>query len=134
MSEEIIRETISVTRTSAHVSDEEKEVSALYNRVVKKGLKHALFVLQHGTPDAKLRISTAAIASAARLAALDAAAEVEEHRLEFERMMDEVANVGGTSQIVVSGPEAPPPTPRFIDAKATPLAIGSDDQDEGPGA
>lgn len=131
MAEEIIRETIAITRTSAHVSDEDKEIAALYNKVVKKGLRYAEQRLRWGTPEEKLRIATAALSSAARLAALDAAAEIEESRLEFERLMAEVTDVGGTSQIVVSGPDAPPPTPRFIDASSAPLALGTDDQDEG---
>lgn len=134
MPEEIIRETISVTRTSAHVSDEEKEIAGLYNKVVRRGLKHALHVLEWGTPDEKMRVTTASIQSAARLAALDAAAEIEESRAEFERLITEVTDVGGTSQIIVSGPDAPPPTPTFIDATAhattSPLALGPHDQDE----
>ena len=48
MAEEIIRETISVTRTS--LSDDDKAISALYSRVVTAGLNHALYLLSWGTP------------------------------------------------------------------------------------
>ena len=129
MSEEIVRETISITRSSAHVSDEEKEIAGLYNKVVRRGLNQALHLLQWGTPEQKMRITTTAIQSASRLAALESASEIEEARLEFERLVSQVTDVGGTSPIVISGPDAPPPTPRFIDAPSTAVAIGPDDQD-----
>lgn len=125
MSEEIIRETISVTRTN--ISEADKEVAALYNRVVTKGLNHALYVLHWGTPGEKLRIATAAMSSAARLAAVDSKAEIEEHRIELERMMDEITSVGD-ADLVISGPDAPPQM-EFIDAQAQTLAIGPHDKD-----
>lgn len=128
MSEEIIRETISVTRTS--ISEEDKEVAALYNKVVKRGLNHALWLLRFGTPSDKLRISTAAMSSAARLAAVDQKSELEEHRLELERVMDEITSVG-EHETIISGPDAPP-TYEFIDADSQTLAIGPHDQVEGP--
>jgi len=112
MAEEIIRETISVTRTA--ISEEDKQVSALYHRVVLAGLDHAMFVLNWGTPDEKLRISTAAMQSAARLAAVDSKAEIEEHRMELERVLDEITSVG-ESQRVITGPDAPIEY-EFIDA------------------
>ena len=112
MAEEIIRETISVTRTS--ISDEDKQVSALYHRVVIAGLSHAMYVLEWGTPDEKLRISQAAMQSAARLAAVDSKSEIEEHRMELERVLDEITSVG-ESQTIITGPDAPPPVPEFID-------------------
>jgi len=105
MAEEIIRETISVTRTA--ISEQDKAVSAAYHQVVMAGLDHAMYVLAWGTPDEKLRISTAAMASAARLAAVDSKAEIEEHRTELERVLDEITSVG-ESQRVISGPDAPP--------------------------
>jgi phosphate uptake regulator len=122
---EIIRETISITRRS--VTEEDKEVAALYTQVVKKGLNRALYLLRFGTPSEKLRIATASMSSAARLAAVDAAAEIEEHRVELERMMDEITTVADR-QIVISGPEARPQL-EWIDAGATAVVVRPDDQD-----
>jgi hypothetical protein len=112
MAEEIIRETISVTRTA--ISEEDKQVSAAYHRVVLAGLDHAMYVLAFGAPDEKLRIATAAMGSAARLAAVDSKAEIEEHRMELERVLDEITSVGET-QTIITGPDAPPEY-EFIDA------------------
>lgn len=105
MAEEIIRETISVTRTS--LSEDDKAISALYSRVVTAGLNHALWLLSWGTPSEKLRISTAAMQSAARLAAVDSKAEIEEHRVELERVLDDITSVAEPA-IIVTGPDAPP--------------------------
>jgi len=115
MPEEVIRETISVTRTA--ISEEDKQVSAKYHQVVLAGLDHAMFVLNWGSPDEKLRISIAAMGSAARLAAVDSRAEIEEHRLELERVLDEITSVG-ESQRIITGPDAPVEY-EFIDADAT---------------
>lgn len=105
MAEEIIRETISVTRTS--LSEDDKQISALYSKVVTAGLNHALWLLSWGTPSEKLRISTAAMSSAARLAAVDSKAEIEEHRVELERVLDDIIDVG-ESERIIAGPDAPP--------------------------
>jgi hypothetical protein len=126
MAEEIIRETISVTRTS--LTEEDKAISALYNRVVTEGLNHALYILSWGTPTEKLRISTAAMSSAARLAAVDSKAEIEEHRLELERVLDDITSVG-ESERIITGPDAPEPFVEFIDVEAQALVSGADDKD-----
>jgi hypothetical protein len=118
MAEEIIRETISVTRTS--LTEQDKQISALYAKVVTEGLNHALYLLSWGTPNEKLRISTAAMASAARLAAVDSKAEIEEHRLELERVLDDITSVA-EPELIVTGPDAPPLI-EYIDAEAQTVA------------
>jgi hypothetical protein len=120
VADEIIRETISVTRTK--ISDEDKQVSALYNRVVIAGLNHAMYILDFGSPAERLRVATAAMQSASRLAAIDSKAEIEEHRLELERVLDDITSVG-ESQTIITGPDAPPATPilEYIDAPTTDL-------------
>jgi hypothetical protein len=123
VAEEIIRETISITR--ANLSEEDREVSALYGRVVTAGLNHAMFLLEFGTPVEKLRISAVAMQSAARLAAVDSKAEIEEHRIEFERMLEGITSVPD-ADIIVSGPDAPPIV-EFIDAYAETAAGRADD-------
>lgn len=123
MAEEIIRETISVTRTS--LSEDDKAISALYSRVVTAGLDHALYLLSWGSPSEKLRISTAAMQSAARLAAVDSKAEIEEHRLELERVLDDITSVA-EPDIVVTGPDAP--IVEYIDAETQTLARGFNDK------
>jgi|SRR5215472_276180 len=120
MTEEIIRETISVTRTK--LTDEDKEISSLYHRVVVRGLNHAMYLLDFGSPSEKLRVATAAMSSASRLAALDSKAEIEEHRMELERVLDEITSVG-ESQRIISGPDAPPePEYEYIDATTAEVA------------
>jgi hypothetical protein len=116
VAEEIIRETISVTRTN--LTDEDKQTSALYSRVVTAGLERALWLLSWGTPAEKLRITTATLVSAARLAAVDSKAEIEEHRLELERVLDDITSVG-ESERIIAGPDAPEPVLEFIDAEAS---------------
>jgi hypothetical protein len=116
VAEEIIRETISVTRTS--LSEDDKAVSALYGRVVTAGLDHALWLLAWGTPAEKLRVTVAALSSASRLAAVDSKAEIEEHRLELERVLDDITSVG-ESERIIAGPDAPEPVLEFIDAEAS---------------
>jgi len=123
VAEEIIRETISVSRTS--LTEHDKEISALYGRVVSVGLDHAMWLLAWGTPAEKLRVATAAMASAARLAAVDSKAEMEEHRLEFQRTLDEITSVV-ERDLIVSGPDAPPIL-EFIDAQTETLAGRADD-------
>jgi len=118
MAEEIIRETISVTRTA--ISEEDKEISALYTKVVKAGLNHAMWLLEWGSPTEKLRIATTSMQNAARLAAVDTKAEIEQHRLELERVLDDITSVG-ESQLIITGPDAPPPAPSpfYIDSEST---------------
>jgi hypothetical protein len=116
VAEEIIRETISVTRTN--LSDEDKQISGLYGRVVTAGLEHALWLLAWGTAGEKLRVATAAMGSAARLAAVDSKAEIEEHRLELERVLDDITAVG-ESERIIAGPDAPAPVLEFIDAEVS---------------
>jgi len=120
MAEEIIRETISVTRTA--ISEEDKEISALYTKVVKAGLNHAMWLLEWGSPTEKLRIATTSMQNAARLAAVDTKAEIEQHRLELERVLDDITSVG-ESQLIITGPDAPPAPPpsliEYIDSEST---------------
>lgn len=129
MAEEIVRETITRTSTVVNITEEDKEVARLYTDVVRRGLEYARWVLDWGMPGDKLRIATAAMSSAARLAAVDAKSEIEEHRLEFERMMDDITSVAEPER-VITGPDAPPAPPNyeFIDAQSTPLAIGPHDK------
>jgi hypothetical protein len=120
MSEEIIRETISVSRTT--VSDEEKAVASEYNRFVIRGLKKADQLLRFGTPEVQLRLCVAAISSSSRLAALDSKTITEEHRTAFETLVDDITRIPELQQVVTES--------EVIDVEPKALVRSTDDKDD----
>lgn len=126
MAEEIIRETISVTRTQ--ISDEDKAISADYNRIVREALRQADILLRFGTPSQKMRLITAAMSSAGRLASVDSKVEVQVARTQFEQMLDEMRMVPELEQII-TGPDAQERV-EFIDVAASSLPQSSQYQND----
>lgn len=97
MAEEIIRETISVTRTN--ISEEDKELASDYNAFIRRALREGHKILRFGTPDQKLRLVTSSINAASRLAAIDSKSEVEEQRREYEHLMSNIRDVPNANEI-----------------------------------
>jgi hypothetical protein len=98
MPEELIRETISLTRTS--ITDDDREIASEYNKLVKHSLKVADWLLSYGSPATRLKIVTACMSSASRLASLDSKTETEQHRVAFERLIDSVTKIPEIEHVV----------------------------------
>lgn len=120
MSEEIVRETISVSRTS--ISDEEKAVASEYNKFVIRGLKKADHLLRFGTPEVQLRLCVAAISSSSRLAAIDSKTVTEEHRHAFESLVDDITSIPELQQVVTES--------EVIDVEPKALVRSANDKDD----
>jgi hypothetical protein len=120
MSEEIVRETISVSRTS--ISEEEKAVASEYNQFVIRGLRRADHLLRFGTPEVQLRLCVAAISSSSRLAALDSKTITEEHRTAFESLVDDITRIPEIQQVVTES--------EVIDVEPKALVRSVDDKDD----
>ena len=116
MTAEIIRETISVTRSS--IPEEDKAISADYNRVIRLALAEAEEILMWGTTAQKMQIVRAALQAAGRLAAVDSKVEVETARIEFEAMLDEVRAIPEMQTVITD--HAHNPT-EYVDVEAKAL-------------
>ena len=117
MTAEIIRETISVTRSS--ITEEDKAISADYNRVIRRALAEAEDMLLWGTRTEKMQIVRAALQAAGRLAAVDSKVEVETARIEFEAMLDEVRAIP-EMETIITGSDDPHVEYVDVEAKALP--------------
>lgn len=122
MAEEIT-ETISLSRTTiVNATREDKEISASYNRLVRAAIKRAEWTLQYGSPDQKMQIIKSAMMSASRLAALDTRSEVEEQRIAFEQLVDEMTDIPEIKHIVTKD--------HIVDVVSKAIPQSVDDQDD----
>jgi len=120
MADEIVRETISVSRTS--ISEEEKAVASEYNKFVIRGLRKADHLLRFGTPEVQLRLCVAAISSSSRLAAIDSKTVTEEHRTAFESLVDDITRIPELQQVVTES--------EVIDVEPKALVRSTDDKND----
>lgn len=119
MPEEIIRETISVTRTA--ITPDDKELAQRYGQLVRESIEQARRMLRFGSPDVRLRIVLSTLSSAGRMAALDSKTETEVQRIAFERLIDEMTDIPERKQLVT--------TSEIIDVEATTVVESAHDQD-----
>ena len=91
MDQTVIKETISVV--SQHVSEADKELGAEFNRVAWLALQQAAVYLRFGPESARLAVTRTMVQSMARLSAIDAKAQIEEHRLAFMRTLRKMSDV-----------------------------------------
>ena len=91
MDQTVIKETISVI--SQHVSQEDKELGAEFNRVAWMALEQAALYLEFGPEPARLAVTRTMVQSLARLSAIDSKAQIEEHRVAFMRTLAKMSDV-----------------------------------------
>lgn len=91
MDQTVIRETVSVI--SQHVSEQDKELGAEFNRVAWMALEQAALYLKHGPEPARLAVTRTMVSTLARLSAIDAKAQIEEHRVAFMRTLSKMSDV-----------------------------------------
>lgn len=123
MADELIRETISITRTS--ITENDKDIADAYARLIKRALGEATRILRFGTMEQRMRIITSAMGAAKGLASVDAKVEVERHRVAFESMIDEMVDVVEIEPVVVAHG-------RVYDVDPRAIAKESYDQGDGP--
>ena len=91
MDQTVIKETISVI--SQHVSEQDKELGAEFNRVAWLALQQAAVYLRFGPESARLAVTRTMVQSMARLSAVDTKAQIEEHRIALMRTMAKMSDV-----------------------------------------
>jgi hypothetical protein len=108
MDQTVLRETISIT--NVNITDEDKALGHEFNRTMWRALARANLYLTHGPESARLAVTKTFIQAAARLSAVDAQSEIEEHRIAFMRTMSKMTEA--------------------IDVEPKALAGRADDQDD----
>lgn len=120
----VIRETLSIT--TQNITEEDKVLGQMYNKVAMKALKQADHYLRKGPDDARLAITKAFMSSIARLSAIDSKTQIDESREALFSTMDKITAIEESRPVVTASSIldsiSHDPLPKALDRR-------SDDQD-----
>jgi len=104
--QKIIRETLTIE--AANVTDEDRELGAAFNKVSWEALGWARYYLRNGPQTARLTVVKSFLSAISKLAAADASAELETHRLMFQTELQSMTDiVPAEIEITPTGPINP---------------------------
>ena len=95
MEQQVIRETLSVV--TSHITDQDKELAAEFNRTAWRALAVANRYLRYGPESARQSVVNNMIRVLSKLSAVSAESELEEHRNIFLREMQEMKALDAAS-------------------------------------
>lgn len=106
MDQKIIRETLTIE--AANITDDDRELGAAFNKVAWEALGWARYYLRNGPQHARLTVVKQFLSASAKLAAADASAELETHRLTFQAELAQMTDITPAEiEITPTGPVDP---------------------------